>query len=175
MSIKNINIKGKEIFILLSWFKFLKSKYTFCFIKENEAQRTSNKRYFFTTVTIKNYYVVIDGRNFFYYPVENDRKAYDSVTKIATGPGDDYTTCCLLHHVYFKHCYNIIAIDLCKQQALDADPKASQQIDFTGNLDWAGNTAIFFFITEEKETILDFSKGLWEYYKFILVWYNINL
>ena len=78
---------------------------------------------------------MIDGRNFFNYPVENDRKAYDSVTKIATGPGDDYTTCCLLHHVYFKHCYNIIAIDLCKQQALDADPKASQQIDFTGNLD----------------------------------------
>ena len=69
----------------------------------------------------------------------------------------------------------MIAIDLCKQQAIDADPKASQQIDFTWNLDWAGNTAIFSFITEEKETILDFSQGLWEYHKFILVWYNINI
>ena len=175
MSIKNINRKGKEIFILLSWFKFLKSKSTFSFIMENEAQRTSNKRYFLPTVTIKDYNVVIDGRNFFNYPVENDRKAYDSARKIATGPGDNYTTRCLLHPVYFKHYYKMIAIDLCKQQAIDADPKASKQIDFTWNLDWAGNTAIFSFITEEKETILDFSQGLWEYHKFILVWYNINI
>ena len=53
----------------------------------------------------------------------------------------------------------MIAIDLSKQQALDADLKAVQQINFTGNLDCAGNTAIFFIIEEAKEIILDFSQG----------------
>ena len=53
----------------------------------------------------------------------------------------------------------MIAIDLSKQQALDADPKAIQQINFTANLDPQGNTTMFFIIKEAKETILDFSQG----------------
>ena len=53
----------------------------------------------------------------------------------------------------------MITIDLSKQQELDADPKALQQINFTGNLDRLGNTAMFFIIEEAKETILDFSQG----------------
>ena len=53
----------------------------------------------------------------------------------------------------------MIAIDLIKQQALDADPKAIQQINITGNLDRAGNTLMFFIVEEAKETILDFSQG----------------
>ena len=50
-------------------------------------------------------------------------------------------------------------IDLRKQQALEADPKAIQQISFTANPDWAGQTAMHFIIEEAKETILDFSQG----------------
>ena len=53
----------------------------------------------------------------------------------------------------------MIKIDLSKQQELDADPKALQQINFTGNLDRLGNTAMFFIIEEAKETILDFSQS----------------
>ena len=53
----------------------------------------------------------------------------------------------------------MIAIDLSKQEALDADPKAIQQINFTGYLDWTGNTTMFFIIEKAKETILDFSQG----------------
>ena len=53
----------------------------------------------------------------------------------------------------------MIAIDLSKQQALDADPTAIQQIKFTANLDRAGNTTIFFIIEEAKETVLGFSQG----------------
>ena len=53
----------------------------------------------------------------------------------------------------------MIAIDLSKQQALDADPKSIQQINFSGNLERAGSTTIFFLIKEAKETILDFSQG----------------
>ena len=52
----------------------------------------------------------------------------------------------------------MIALDLCKQQAPDADPKAMQQINFTGNLDRAGNTVMFFIIEETKETIKHFSQ-----------------
>ena len=52
----------------------------------------------------------------------------------------------------------MIAIDLSKQQALDADPKAIQQINLTGNLDVAGNTTIVFIIEEAKETILYLSQ-----------------
>ena len=53
----------------------------------------------------------------------------------------------------------MIAIDLSKQQALDADPRAIQEINFTANLDKEGNTTMFFIIEEVKETVLDFSQG----------------
>ena len=53
----------------------------------------------------------------------------------------------------------IIAIDLSKQQALDADPRAIQQITFTANLDRGGNTTMFFITEEAKESVLDFSQG----------------
>ena len=53
----------------------------------------------------------------------------------------------------------MIEIDLRKQQALDMDPRAIQQIDFTANLDREGNTTTFFIIKKEKETVLDFSQG----------------
>ena len=53
----------------------------------------------------------------------------------------------------------MIAIYLSKQQALDADPKAIQQINFTANLDRAGNTRFYFILEEAKETVFEFSKG----------------
>ena len=52
----------------------------------------------------------------------------------------------------------MIAIDL-RKQALDADPRAIQQINFTANLDRADNTRIYFILEEVKATILDFSQG----------------
>ena len=53
----------------------------------------------------------------------------------------------------------MIAVDLSKQQALDADPRANHQINFTANLDRAGDTRIYFILEEAKETKLDFSQG----------------
>ena len=55
--------------------------------------------------------------------------------------------------------YKMIGVDLSKQQVLDADPKAIQQINFTPNLDRARNTRIYFILEEAKEFILDFSQG----------------
>ena len=53
----------------------------------------------------------------------------------------------------------MIAIDISTQQALDPDPRAIQQINFTANLDRAGNTTMFFITEKAKETVLDFSQG----------------
>ena len=86
-------------------------------------------------------------------------KIYENIRKVALGQGDDYTTGWLLDYTYFKDHYEMIAIDLGKQEELDADPREIQQIRFTANLDRAGNTTIFFFIEEVKETVLDFSHG----------------
>ena len=76
--------------------------------------------------------------------------------KIATGQGDDYTTGCLLDYSYFADTYKMIVVYLSKQQALDTDPRAIQQINCTVNLDRAGNTRVYFILEEAKETILDF-------------------
>ena len=102
---------------------------------------------------------MINGKSFFNQPVKNDKVTYENLRKISTGQGDDYTSGCLLDYTYFKKYYKMIAIDLSKQQALDADPKAIQQINFTANLDKAGKTRIHFTLEEAKETVFEFSQG----------------
>ena len=91
---------------------------------EDRNVRESYKQYFFPPVEIKDYSVMIEGKNFFDHPVKNDFRTYDNIRKVAIGQGDGYATRCLLDYLYFKKCYKLIAIDLSKQQKLDADPKA---------------------------------------------------
>ena len=102
---------------------------------------------------------MIDGKSVSDQPINSMTKTYENIRKVATGQGDDYTTGCLLDYPYFKNHYKIITTDLSKQQALDADPRAIQQINFTANLDRDGNTTMFFITEEAKETVLDFSQG----------------
>ena len=102
---------------------------------------------------------MIDGKNFFDQPVKNNEVTYENIRKIATGQGDDYKTGCSLDYIYFKNYYKMIVVDLSKQQGLDADPKAMQQINFTANVNRAGNTRIYFILEEVKETVLAFSQG----------------
>ena len=120
---------------------------------ENDNHRTIYDRYYLPNVEIKDYNIMINGENFF------DQPTYENIRKIAIGQGDDYTTGFLLDYTYFANTYKMIAVDLRKQQALDADPRAIQQINFTANLDRAGNTRVYFILEEAKETILDFSQG----------------
>ena len=84
---------------------------------------------------------------------------YENIRKIATRQGDDYTTGCLLDYIYFKKYYKMIAVDLSKQKALDDNPKAIQQINFTGNLDRAGNTRFYFILEEAEESVFELSQG----------------
>ena len=106
---------------------------------------------------------MIDRENLFDQSVKNNLWTYDNIRKIATGQGDDYCTGCLLNCNYSNNYYKVIAINLSKQQAFEADQKAIQQINFTGNLNRGenvnDNTIMFFIIEEAKETILDFLQG----------------
>ena len=96
----------------------------------NDEAGIKNKRYFLPRGEIKNHNVLIDGRNFYDQPINDLIKQYDEIRKVSTGYGDDYTTGCLLDYAYFKDHYRLIAVDLTKQKALDADPRAMQQIVF---------------------------------------------
>ena len=60
----------------------------------------------------------IYDKNFFNQPINSDIKTYENISKIAIGLGDDYTTGCLINYPYFKENYEILAIDLSKQQTL---------------------------------------------------------
>ena len=74
-------------------------------------------------------------------------KQFDEVRKVSTGQGDDYTTGYLLDLSYFRDNYRLIAVDLSKQKALDADPRAMQQIVFEGVVGRADGTKIRLYTT----------------------------
>ena len=59
---------------------------------EDDAQRRNNKRYYLPNVEIKYYNAMIDGKNFFYQLIKNNKIKHENIRKIATGQGDDYTT-----------------------------------------------------------------------------------
>ena len=107
---------------------------------------------------MKDYNVMIDGRNFFDQPINSMNKTYENIRKIATGQGDDYTTGCLLDYSYFKENYKLIAIVLSKQHALGADPRAIQQINFTSNLDRNERATISLSLNKQKKLFLKFHR-----------------
>ena len=123
----------------------------------NITDENSYRRCFLPRIKITNYNIEIDGRNFYDQPINDSIKQYDEVRKISTGKGDDYTTGCLLDFAYFEKNYKIIAADLSKQKALDADSRALQQIIFTGHRD--AQIRAYYILEQSKETILEFSKG----------------
>ena len=114
---------------------------------------------------IKNYNVLIDGRNFYDQPINDITKQYDEIRKVSTGYGDDYTTGCLLDYAYFKDNYRLIAVDLSKQKALDADLGAIQQIllqRFVGRFvgrDASTKIRLYTILEQSKEAMLEFSEG----------------
>ena len=123
---------------------------------ENDTQRTITKGYYLSNVEIIDYNIMINGENFFDQPIKNNKVTYENIRKIARGQGDDYKTGCLLDYLYFKNIYKMIAVDLSKQQALDADPRAIQQINFTANLDRPGKKRIYFILEEVKTNYFKF-------------------
>ena len=123
----------------------------------NRATADFRRRYFHPRIKIENYNIEIDGRNFYGQPINDLIRQYDEVKKVSTGQCDEYTAGCLLDFAYFKKKYRLIAADLSKQKALDADSRAIQQIIFTGKANVG--TMIYYILEQSKEAILEFSKG----------------
>ena len=78
---------------------------------------------------------MIDDKNVFDQPINSNLKTYENIRRITTGSGDDYLTGCLLDYFYFNDHYKMIVMNLNKQQVLDADPRATQQINCMTNLE----------------------------------------
>ena len=123
---------------------------------DNKVERDSHRKYFLPRVNIINYNVLIDGRNFFDQPINDQIKKYDEIRKIATRKRDDYTTGCLLDYQYFKDHYQLIAVNLSLQKELDADPRSTQKIEFYDMLNT--NSQVCTVLEKSKETVLEFYK-----------------
>ena len=156
--------QGKNIYELLNAsFQDVKKLFVLAyFIADDgneEAGIKNNKKYFFPRGEIKDNNVLIDGKNFDYQPINDIIKQYDEIRKISTGYGDDYATGWLLDYAYFKDNSRLIAVDLSKQKALDADPRAIQQIVFQGVVGGENNAKIrlYTILEKSKETIQEFS------------------
>ena len=127
----------------------------------DKADIKNNKKYFLPSGEIKNYNILIHGRNFYDQPINDMIKQYDEVRKVSIGYGDDYTTGCLLDYANFRDNYKLIAVDLSKQKALDADPRSIQQVAFQGVVGGDDGTKIrlYTILEQPKEAMLDFAKG----------------
>ena len=108
---------------------------------------------FLPRLKIKNYNIEIDGRNFYDQSINDLIKRYNEVRKYQ----QDKVMITQLDFAYFKKNYRLIAADLSKQKALHADPKAIQQIIFTGKT--GGQIRVYYIIEQSKETKLEFPKG----------------
>ena len=125
---------------------------------ENDAQGKSNK-------TI--YQMLWLEKSFFDQSVKNTKITFENIRKTVTGQGDYYTTGCLLDYAHFRDISKRTRTVLSKEQALDANPKTIQQINFIANLDRAGNARIFFILEEAKKTVSDFSQGNLKFLHFV--------
>ena len=159
--------KGKNLYELLNpSFQSVRRLFVLAYViaagaANDEAGIKNNKKCFLPRGEINNYNVLIHERNFYDQPVNDLIKQYDEVRKVSTGQDYDYTTGYLLDFVYFKNNYRLTAVDLSKQKALDADPRAIQQIVFKGVVGGDDNTKISLYtiLEQSKETVLEFYKG----------------
>ena len=123
----------------------------------DQPTRNGQQKYYLPRIDLNKYNVIIDGRNFYDNPIESDIEKYRELKKVMIGKGQDYTTGSLLDFNYFKKHYELVAVDLSKQNELDADPRAIQQIEFKYMLET--NSTIYWVLEKSKETILQFYKG----------------
>ena len=113
--------------------------------------RDSFSHYYVPKVQIKDFNVLIDGKNLFNLLIKNEEKAYKKIIEMSNN--NDYTTGNLLDFAYYKENYKLIAIDLSKQIKL----KDPQQINFIGKIEEQNNGVTMCFIIEKlAETTFEF-------------------
>ena len=122
-----------------------------------QPTRNGQRKYYLPRIDLKEYNVIIDGRNFSDNPIKSDIEKYRELKKVTIGKGEDYTTGSSLDFDYFLKHYKLVAVDLSKQKELDADPRAIQQTEFKYMLQT--DSTIYWVLEKSKETILEFYKG----------------
>ena len=122
---------------------------------QDNNDRQSFSRFYLPNVMVKDYNVIIDKLAFFDLPIKTEEEAYEKIIDI--GRNNEYTTANLLDYDYFKKYYNLIAIDLSKQQLLQENKDLIQQINFIGRLTKAAN--VFIIIEKKENAILEFSQN----------------
>ena len=124
---------------------------------DDEPTRNGQRKYYLPRISLNEYNVIIDGRNFYNNPIESNVEKYRELKKVMIRKGEGYTTGSLLDYNYFDKHYKLVAVHLSKQKELDADPTAIQQIEFKYTL--RTNSTIYWVLEKSKETILEFYKG----------------
>ena len=122
-----------------------------------QSTRNGEQKYYLARIDLEKYNVIIDGRYFYDNPIESDIEKYRELKKVMIRKGEDYTTGSLLDFNYFDKHYKLVGVDLSKQEELDADPRAIQQIEFKYML--GTNSTIYWVLDKSEETILEFYKG----------------
>ena len=125
----------------------------------NAPIRISHRQCFLPSLNIKDYNVLIDGRNFYDQNISDDFKKYEELRNVMIGRGEDYTAGSLLDYEYWKNNYKLTCCDLSKQTVLDSNPKANEQVEFVYKLDNNTENAQILTVLEKKqEANLEFSK-----------------
>ena len=122
---------------------------------QNDDDRQSFSRFYLPIVMVKDYNVIIDKLAFFDLPIKTEEEAYEKIIDISRN--NEYTTGNLLDYDYFKKYYNLIVIDLSKQQVLQENEDLIQQVNFIGRLTEAAN--VFITIEKKEHTILELSQN----------------
>ena len=100
--------------------------------QNNSVKQFNAKKYYLPKGINKIYNVIIKEKNFYDLTIQSDTKRYEEIRKLTTGPGEDYTTGCLLDYDYIESHYILIAVDLSRQRELDTDPKVIREVEFFG-------------------------------------------
>ena len=144
---KSISEGAKPISELFDLSKFSRSQQIFVLKFEDNTLGKEATRYFLPNVESKGYNLLIDKRNDFDQPdIKIWHKNIDKIKKVVTGQGNNCTLVCLLNYQCFKENYNLIVINPKNQQALNANQKTIQQINFKINLKCVGNTTILLIV-----------------------------
>ena len=122
---------------------------------QNAEDRQSFSQFYLPKVMVKDYNVIIDKLAVFDLPIKTEEEAYEKIIGISRN--NEYTGGNLLDYDYFKKYYNLIAIDLSKQQVLQENEDLIQQINFIGRLTEAAN--VFIIIEKKEHTILKFPQN----------------
>ena len=132
--------------------KVLKSSCDYRINDDNTDAANSHKKYFLPRVNIENHNIETDSKSFYDQPSKDPIKKNDEFRKTETGQVG-----CLLDYAYFDKNHKLIAVDLSELKALDADPRAIQQIVFNGEV--KAKSLIYYILEQTKETVLKFYKG----------------